>query len=154
MNRYAAARSLLSILSALAWLVIVAAAFAALGALRGGGWQGAALIAVSGLAAGVLLLAVAQMALAQIDSADNSFRTVALLEKLLNRASAAPDPARPFAAAPSGDAERPAALIKTHHGRAIWRESVGVSVDGQPFNTVLSAERWIEDQRNAQRTGV
>ena len=136
MTRYTAARSLLSFLSLLAWLVILAAAFAAFGALSGGGWPVALGIAVSGVATGVLLLAVAQMALAQIDTADNSFQQVALLEKLANRAAAEPTAQR---------GSSPGQMIKAYRGFGIIRESVGVSVEGRPFNNVLAAERWIDD---------
>jgi len=145
MTRYTAARSLLSFLSLLAWLVILAAGFAAVGALRGGGWPVALGIAVSGVAAGVMLLAVAQTALAQIDTADNSFQQVALLEKLASRAASAPASVAAMPATYAPPPSAPANLIKAYRGFAIIRESVGVSVEGQPFNNVLAAERWIDD---------
>jgi len=139
MTRYAAARSLLSFLSLLAWLVILAAAFAAFGALRGGGWPLALAIGVSGVAAGVLLLAVAQMALAQIDTADNSFQQVAMLERLVHSATASP-----AANGPRRD-YTPGQLIKAYRGFGIIREAVGVSVEGRPFANVLAAEKWIDE---------
>lgn len=140
MSRYATARALLNIASVAAWIAIAASGLLAIIA-----YQNAGIIAAIGtLAAGALLgataIAMIQMALATLDTADNSERMVQILTTIQKQGA---EPATAPSAPATFNAEA-GTLIKTHKGRRIVKEAVGVSVDGNPFNNVLSAEKWID----------
>ena len=99
---------------------------------------------------GALLLAIKQMASAQLDTADSTLKSAQLLEKMLRTLDTMkprPEQAQAQAqGAPAGDRNR---VIKTYRGKAICREAVGVSVDETPFGNVLAAEKWIDQQARA-----
>lgn len=140
-NRYKAARGVLAGLRVLAWVIVGLAVLVAVGVMADGG-LGAALGLAGGPALGALImLALVEMASAQLDTADNTARMVGLLERLVARENEPPVTASAMPGTGSG------ALIKTYKGYRILREPVGVSVDGAPFDNVLRAERWIDAQR-------
>lgn len=134
MQNFKFARALLGVVQVAGWVSIAAGVFVAGSGL--GMAQGAALIAMGAGAAliGFLLIALAQMSLAVIVTAENTGQM--LIEM---RAGAQPS----VAPAPPA-ATRPGDVIKTYRGKSIVRRESGVSVGERQFPNVIAAEKWID----------
>lgn len=141
MSRYAIARTLLGLTAAIGWIAAGGTVLLALLAVRRIGALDAAIGAAPGLVAGAAILALVEMARAQLDTADNTDRMIELLQQIARQGgSASPRPGPLTSDAPPGT------LVKTYRGKRILREAQGVSVDEHPFDTVLAAEKWIDRQ--------
>ncbi|MCA2012420.1 hypothetical protein LCM17_13055 [Cereibacter sphaeroides] len=144
MQRYSTARSLNQVMIALGWLTIAFSAIVLIVAFQRAGALGALVTAVPTAIGGLVLVALAQMSLAQLDTAENTAETVTLLQQLV-KAGKASSPA-PVNTPHNPSAPRVGDAVKTYKGRRIIRENAGVSVDGREFGNVIAAEKWIDEQ--------
>lgn len=132
MRDYSTARTVLSVISFLGWLMIGAALFVGLFALPKAG-IGVIGVAIPIAAAGMIVIAVAQLGMAQIDTAIN---TRELCNILRNSGTA---PSQTSFPQPRHDA-----TVKTYKGVAITRSSSGYMAGGNLYPTVIAAERGID----------
>lgn len=138
MRNFQFARALLGLVQIAGWVSIAAGVFvfgSAFGVI-----DGVPMMAVGGVLAGLgfLLIALAQMSLAVIVTAEN---TGAMLEEMRRAAparAAAPPSARSAVAQEVGE------TIKTYRGKRIVRASEGVTVGERKFRSVLDAEKFID----------
>ena len=145
MKSYSAARSLIAFLSGVGWLAIGIALVLGALALQRVGLLGAVTLAVPLALAGLILIGVAQMAAAQIDTACNTGEMVTLLHAMKADMKAPTGADGRVATAPQNRA--PGSPIENYQGRLIKSERNGVSVDGQGFGSVDAARAWIDEAR-------
>ena len=149
MRSYESARAVLSFMGIIGWIVAAAGVFAAIAALSELGALSAAVIGASGVIAGLVQVALSQIGLAVISTAETS---AAMLEELRGSSAArvAREPSTPAdvdvpAAAPratSKSANR--SLVRVYRDVAIERTGNGIEADGRVFEDVKSAEAYIE----------
>ncbi len=151
MDKYATARIVNAIVTFFGWVAIALAAYVLLKAVGGGVLLASLTVALPLALGGLGLVAVAQTASAQLDTAENTARIARLTETLVNRLSSQPAAPAPAQTAPPPQ-RRPdpepgvGDIVSTHKGREIRREPTGFSIDGQPFGNVPAAKAWIEAQ--------
>lgn len=164
--RYASARFIAGLTQFLGWVVILLGLFGALALQRELGMPGLFLAIAGTTLAGLILIAFGQIMLAVLDTAENTGDTaantqkaLAVLERIATAAAATAANTetmarRPQAASPAPEpAPEPARSAKptadgglvVHKGYRIYTDSRGnVSCDGRYFASVDEARGWID----------
>lgn len=143
MEKYGAARIVNLLLSILGWATIGLAGLMVFGAFGQLGPGPALAMALPAALSGLVLIAVAQIASAQLDTAENTGEMVRLLREMKGSKTAAQGPEGRVE--PSLSSRAPGSPIENYRGRLIKRERDGVSVDGQGFASVAAARAWIDE---------
>ncbi|WP_164736534.1 hypothetical protein [Pararhodobacter zhoushanensis] len=150
MEKYGAARAINLMITILGWCTIALAGFMALGMFERLGLGGVLTVALPVALGGLALLAVAQIASAQLDTAESTARMaddMAAIRKRLTLGKAREQKPRHYAPPVrqrEAEAEEPGAAVVVHKGKPIMREPLGYSVDGRAFGSIAAAKVWIE----------
>lgn len=138
---YATARLVMKALMVLGWAVCALSLVMGL-QLIDGFWLEGAVLSVAGVLGGLVTVALAQIGLAHMDTADAVSAILAHLAG--SEATSEPSGARPEVArvAKKGGGSR--SLAEVYKDRSIDRVGDGFEVDGQSFSTLAGARAYID----------
>ena len=147
MGQFGTAKTVLSFLALLGWVLVGVGVIAFLVVLSQFGFL-QALSAIIIVAMGMFIVATAQMGLAQIATAENTAELLKVVsgsngiskQPMANQSGGYATTQRSTAPKVAGD------RVKTYKGFEILKAESGVSVNGNHFKNVLEAEKWISSQ--------
>ncbi|WP_085307940.1 hypothetical protein [Planktotalea arctica] len=150
MQNFDIAKRMLVVLVIVGWVVVALAVLGFLSSLFGSAKETAeigfaiALLASGALALfGLVIIAIAQMGLTQIATAENTGEMLRIMRKQTQSVSTA---TAPVMSAPSSGLKKTkevGSAIKTYKGYLITKAKNGVEVSGNEFSNVLAAEKWV-----------
>jgi len=153
MQKFEIAKKMLGVLIVIGWGVVALAIFALVASITTDSQQAVrigftgALLGSGALAMfGLVIIAVAQMGLAQIATAENTGEMLEIMRKQDQSGSQEKQTARPGTKPISPNIIKSndvGASIKTYKGYRIVKAQDGVEVDGQAFENLFAAEKWI-----------
>lgn len=153
MQKFEIAKKMLGVLIFIGWGVVALAIFALVASITTDSQQAVrigftgALLGSGALAMfGLVIIAVAQMGLAQIATAENTGEMLEIMRKQDQSGSQEKQTARPGTKPIFPDYiynNDVGAAIKTYKGYLIVKAQDGVEVDGQAFDNLFAAEKWI-----------
>jgi len=133
-SSYSGARAVAALIGFLGWAGIVLSVFGGTVTFQRVGLMPALTMALPVAFAGLLLIAVGQIVMAQLDTAENTGAMV----RMLNEIKSSQSPSAQFGG------RAPGSPLETYKGRLITSERNGVSVAGQQFATIDAAKSWID----------
>ena len=151
MGKFEVARSVLRALAMIGWGVIALSALTLAAYLFNSPDGTSFLIAViaAGLIAvfGFIIIAVAQMGLAQIATAENTGEMLKIMKAQLGtpETQVANTKTRPSSApAPNSGKTAVGSVIRTYKNYEIIKIGSGFSIEGKEFSDIFAAQKWIE----------
>jgi hypothetical protein len=151
MGKFEIARRVLGALAVIGWGVIALSALALTVYLFDAPNETSVLIVViaAGLIAvfGFIIIAVAQMGLAQIATAENTEGMLKIMKAQLGtpETQVANTKTRPSSApAPNSGKTAVGSIIRTYKNYEIIKIGSGFSIEGKEFSDIFAAQKWIE----------
>jgi len=153
MQTYQTAKTMLAVLMYAGWAVValcIIGGFIAMNETNTNAFVviiGVCIASVSGF----LIIAIGQMGLAQIATAENSGEMLQIMRGQVQSASPAMKTTSTSAAASLNRQfiKGVGSVIKTFKGYEIVKAEDGVEVDGEAFPNLFAAEKWIKDNPKA-----
>ncbi len=141
-DSFQVARGIIWIIEIIGWVVVILSfAVPFIGIIPPWEARVAWMIAFGGAFVGLVLIAIAQIARAQIVTAENTGELIGLIR---SQASVLGSASKAAPVAERKQSPRGGEIIKVYKGHKIQSEFDGVSVGTKRFEGVLAAEQWID----------